>query len=58
MIKICALWRSETKDGMVYYRGRSGEIEYLVFPNKNKEAGDKRPDYDLMMDARVSRKKE
>jgi len=45
MVKLCGLWKNETKAGKTYY---SGNLTYstniLIFPNEYKEGHDNRPD--------------
>lgn len=45
MIKLCGLWKSQTKDGKVYYSGGlSYSTNLLLFPNSYKKEGDNNPD--------------
>lgn len=50
MIKLCGLWKSQTKDGKTYY---SGGLTYstnlLLFPNTYKKPDDKQPDLVLYL---------
>jgi len=59
MIKLCGLWKSQTKDGKVYYSGGlSYSTNILLFPNKYKEsADDKKPDLILYI-AKKEKKEE
>lgn len=46
MIKLCGLWKNQTKDSKVYYSGGlSYSTNLLLFPNAYKESSDdKKPD--------------
>ncbi|HNZ27523.1 MAG TPA: hypothetical protein PLG34_13455 [Spirochaetota bacterium] len=49
IIQICGLWLNEKKDGSSkYMKGLSGNVEYLIFKNKNK-IEEKQPDYYLCL---------
>lgn len=44
LLRICALWKGQTRNGDDFYRGRlNGGIRVLVFTNTNKRT-DKDPD--------------
>ena len=59
MIKLCGLWKSQTKDGKVYYSGGlSYSSNLLLFPNKYKESpDDKKPNLILYI-ARKEKKED
>lgn len=58
IIQICGLWQNETKDGASkFLKGNSGQVQYLVFRNKNKTQAN-HPDYHLCITKNNTQKKE
>ena len=58
VIQICGLWTNETKDGKSkFMKGNSGQVQYLVFKNKNKTEKN-HPDYYLCLSKNNTQKKE
>jgi hypothetical protein len=47
---IGGLWKSKTKSGQNMLSGNIGRhIKIVILPNKNKQAGDKKPDVNLFI---------
>jgi hypothetical protein len=58
MIKLCGLWKKESKDGATYYSGKlSYSTNILLFPNKYKQ-GEKDPDLILYIGKAEKKEKE
>lgn len=47
MIKIASVWSQKTKGGITYYKGRLGNADVLVFPNRSEHP--KSPDFDILI---------
>ena len=47
MIKITAVWKQTTKTGVTYYKGKLGDGDILLFPNKSDHP--KAPDFDVLI---------
>ena len=53
ILQICALWRTESKDKKIYYRGiLNPRVDVLLFP---VEDGERRPAFDLCLAERKPR---
>ncbi len=48
IIQICGLWLNDAKDGSKYMKGRLGNVDILIFKNRNKTA-ENHPDYQLCL---------
>ena len=47
MIKICSVWEQKTQAGLKYFKGRLGNADILIFPNKSDHP--KAPAYDVLI---------
>jgi len=47
MIKIASVWEQKTQSGLTYFKGRLGNADILVFPNKSDHP--KAPAYDVLI---------
>lgn len=57
-IQLSGLWKQQSRTGKAYYSGSLGGVQLQLWPNKFKEAEDRRPDLILYLVKREPKKKE
>ena len=55
LLNVTGLWMNKTKSGETYMSGSLGNVNVLIFKNKNKKT-EKHPDYTLMFGPKQKRK--
>jgi uncharacterized protein (DUF736 family) len=49
LVKIGALWQNQKRDGTHFLSGKMGDATLLILPNREKQEGDKLPDFSVFV---------